>query len=61
MAIPTQESCPSCDSANTVTKLMTAPRIGDPVQLGIRKPDSRFRERMQKIASNHPNNKMNIR
>ena len=39
--------------------LLSAPSIGDPVRLGIRKPDAGFREVLQKAKAAHPLGKIN--
>jgi len=39
--------------------ILSAPSIGDPVRLGIRKPDQGFREVLQKAQAAHPRGKIN--
>ncbi len=36
-----------------------APLIGDPVRQGIKKPDGKFRERLQEIQKKHPKGSVN--
>lgn len=39
--------------------LLGAPSLGDPVRLGIRKPDQGFREVLQKAKAAHPRGDVN--
>lgn len=39
--------------------ILSAPGIGDPIRLGIRKPDAGFREVLQKAKSAHPRGNIN--
>jgi len=59
---PLEEACPDCQKENTVEKLFpsSAPSLGDPVALGIRKPGGKFKERLQQIKRDHPNGKINV-
>jgi len=43
-----EEPCPNC-TAPAVELVMSAPAIGDPVRLGITRPDGGFSEVLQKI------------
>jgi len=58
MKTPESEACPNCGE-NKVEKVMFgAPSFGDPVRLGIRRPDGGFKEVMQKIEQNNRNNSL---
>ena len=51
----TKEPCPSCDGPY-IERLFpsTAPSIGDPVRLGIRRPDESWKDVLKKIDSTVP-------
>lgn len=36
-----------------------APSVGDPVRLGLRKPDAGFRDRLKEIQKAHPRGRIN--
>lgn len=58
--LPTKEPCPSCKAEGQVHKtILGAPSVGDPVRLGIIKPDSGFKEVMQKIHAANPGSNLN--
>ena len=60
--LPSSEPCPSCGVEGQVLKTISgAPSLGDPVRLGIRKPDQGFKEVMQKIHSNNPGSNLNLK
>jgi putative FmdB family regulatory protein len=60
MHLPSSAPCPSCGVEGQVLKTITgAPSLGDPVRLGIRRPDNGFKEVMQKIHDANP--KSNLR
>jgi putative FmdB family regulatory protein len=59
MLEPETEPCPEC-SAETVKKvILTAPGLADPMRLGLRKPDSGFREVLHKIHEKTPGSRLN--
>jgi hypothetical protein len=39
--------------------ILAAPSLGDPIRLGLRKPDSGFREVLQKAKAAHPKGNIN--
>jgi hypothetical protein len=41
------------------TVILTAPSLGDPIRLGLRKPDSGFREVLQKAKAAHSKSSIN--
>lgn len=60
--LPIQEPCPSCNTEGQVHKtILGAPSLGDPVRLGIIKPDSGFKEVMQKIHAANPGSNLNTK
>lgn len=62
MHLPSSEPCPKCGVEGQVIKTISgAPNLGDPVRLGLRKPDQGFKEVMQKIHANNPGSNLNIK
>ena len=57
---PTEETCSTCGEP-TVILLMGAPAIGDPVRLGIKKPDPAFQNHLKKITNDMPGANKNVR
>ena len=59
-AEPTEESCdkqlhraaPICGGEIKIK--VVAPGIGDPLKLGLKKPDGRYVEKLKEIKKNHP-------
>lgn len=47
------------DNPDYESVILGAPSIGDPVRLGIRKPDQGFREVLQKAKAAHPRGNVN--
>ena len=54
MHVPEGESCANCGELSVKKVMLTAPTLGDPVRLGIRRPDNGFREVLQKIHDKTP-------
>jgi putative FmdB family regulatory protein len=52
--IPLQEPCPTCSATNTITQSITAPSIGDPIRLGIKRPDAGWNDVLKKVKDAHP-------
>lgn len=46
---PECEPCPDCGSAKTVQIMIGAVPFGDPVRLGVRRPDEGFKEVLRNI------------
>lgn len=59
MLAPEGEACPNCAELSVKKVMFTAPAIGDPVRLGIRRPDGGFKEVLQKIHQNVPGSNLN--
>ena len=47
------KECPSCQSTNHAAHITSAPALGDPVRLGVIKPDGGFKEVLSKIHGNN--------
>lgn len=56
MKKPEEEACPNCGEIKVQKVMFGAPALGDPVRLGIRRPDGGFKEVMQKIDANTKGN-----
>jgi hypothetical protein len=54
MERPLSEPCPTCEAQSTITQMATAAAIGDPIRLGIKKPDAGWNDVLSKIKSAHP-------
>ena len=60
---PTEANCPECDTMGSVHKILSsAPGIGDPIRLGLRKPNEGHRDilREMKKKLDTPRQKTNI-
>jgi putative FmdB family regulatory protein len=55
---PCKKPCPKCGEKKVEQYIPSAPPVIDPVRLGVRKPDSGFREVMSKIKAAHPRAKL---
>lgn len=47
------------DNPNYESILLSPPLFGDPIRLGVRKPDQGFREVLQKAKAAHPKGDVN--
>jgi hypothetical protein len=55
MLDPISLPCPSCNECGKVTKPFSGiPGFGDPTRLGLKKPDSGFKDLMQRIHERTP-------
>ena len=59
MEQPLSEPCPTCGATGTITQMATAAAIGDPIRLGIKKPDAGWNDVLSKIKSAHPKGNWN--
>lgn len=59
MLEPEGEPCPNCAEKTVKKVMMTPPAFGDPVRLGIRRPDGGFKEVLQKIHGSNRGSKLN--
>lgn len=55
---PCKAPCPSCGEKAVEQFIASAPVLIDPVRLGVRRPDSGFKEVISKIKAAHPRSKM---
>ena len=56
---PESEPCPECQEIHVQKVMMTPASFGDPVRLGITRPDDGFKEVLQKIHANNRGSKLN--
>ncbi len=49
---PRYSPCPECGTSDNIILLIGSPAIGDPVNLGIKKPDKAFQNRLRQIHEN---------
>ena len=57
---PVSSECPNCKETGHIEKiLLAAPGLGDPVRLGLMKPDNGFKEVLQKIHEKTPGSTLN--
>ena len=52
--VPLSEPCPECGSEGTIGQLLSTFALGDPVRLGIKRPDAGWGEVLSKVKSAHP-------
>jgi putative FmdB family regulatory protein len=55
---PCKSPCPSCGEKMVEQFVSSAPVLIDPVRLGVRRPDSGFKEVISKIKAAHPRSGM---
>jgi putative FmdB family regulatory protein len=56
---PCKKPCPKCGKTKCIEQYIgSAPAACDPVRIGVRKPDSGFKEVISKIKRAHPRNTM---
>jgi putative FmdB family regulatory protein len=53
--IPTKEECPNCFYKETVEQLMSTFALGDPIRMGIKRPDAGWGDVLNKVKKAHPN------
>jgi|TARA_Y100000310_G_scaffold344958_1_gene460782 putative FmdB family regulatory protein len=58
--IPVGEPCENCETGKIQMKV-TAPGIGDPVKLGIRKTDKNFNDKLNAIKKAHIGSTIQVR
>lgn len=59
MKQPEVEPCPKCEALAVKKVIFTAPALGDPVRLGITRPDGGFKEVLQKVHAANPGSRLN--
>ena len=57
--LPCGEPCPHCATENKVHRVPVMPNHGDPFRMGITKPDSGFKEVLQRIHKRTPGSNLN--
>lgn len=58
---PLQEPCPKCGTEGSVSKVVTAGRMGDPMKMGKIKPEPWLNDRLRDIKKHNPGSTINIR
>lgn len=51
---PETQPCPACGKENTVKQQVSMFALGDPIRLGVTRPDGGFTEVMDRIKKQHP-------
>lgn len=59
MTVPLAEPCPECQSEGCIVQNATTAAIGDPIKLGVKRPDAGWNEVLTKIKSKHPKGNWN--
>lgn len=54
MEEPLSEPCPLCGATGHITQQATAANFGDPIRMGLKKPDAGFGDVLKKIKKAHP-------
>ena len=57
---PESKPCPKCGKMNVKFQI-GCPAVGDPVRMGIKKPDAGFKEIMSKVKEKHKINQLKDR
>jgi putative FmdB family regulatory protein len=52
--VPFSEPCPECGSEKSVERLMSTFALGDPIRMGIKRPDSGWGDVLSKVKKAHP-------
>jgi putative FmdB family regulatory protein len=55
MEIPLSQPCPQCGSEQSISQELTTANFGDPVRMGVKRPDAGFGEVLSRVKSAHPN------
>lgn len=59
--IPVESPCPECDKHDTISQVIGASNIGDPVRMGRIKPPAGFNEVLRNIKKGNKGSTINIR
>ena len=54
MEEPLHNPCPECGSKGTLTQEATAANFGDPMRMGIKRPDAGWGDVLNKVKKAHP-------
>lgn len=52
-------SCPKCSSTNVSSKILSAPKIGDSITLGLNQHQRAFKEVLNKVHAKTPGSVLN--
>lgn len=61
MDFPLTDACPFCGKKGKIVRHCIGGKVGDPVILGVMKPDKNVTERLKQIKRTHKNSRMNVR
>jgi putative FmdB family regulatory protein len=53
--VPRYNPCPSCGTSDNIILLMGKPSIGDPVRMGIKRPENHVVDRIKEVQNTMPN------
>ena len=53
---PCKSGCPKCAESGMIERVIGAPIMSEPHKMGLKRPDSGFREVISKIKQHHPKN-----
>ena len=51
---PLTEPCPECGSQETIGQLMSTFAMGDPIRMGIKRPDAGWNDVLSRVKKAHP-------
>jgi putative FmdB family regulatory protein len=52
--LPVSEPCPECGSEGTIDQRMSMFAMGDPIRMGIKRPDSGWGDVLNRVKKAHP-------
>jgi len=52
---PLSEPCPECEAVGHIEQSITSAALGDPIRLGVKRPDSGWGDVLSKVKAAHPN------
>ena len=59
MELPLSKPCPECNTENSIRQEVTSASFGDPIKLGIKRPDAGWNEVLGKVKAAHPKGNWN--
>lgn len=54
MEEPLSNPCPECGATGTIHQQATAANFGDPIRMGIKRPDAGWNDVLSKVKAAHP-------
>jgi putative FmdB family regulatory protein len=51
---PLSEPCPECGSEGTIERVYSTFAVGDPIRLGVKRPDAGWNDVLSKVKKAHP-------